>query len=103
MLGFEGQRNIVRSKKVVPRRSGMEIGRCGGLTVWLALDFGQDLPVFYSVEVRAADLRLLWEANVGVDEEEARIRARGIHSLLYTAGEHWSREVQKLDLVQRGR
>lgn len=89
------------SKRQAPRRSGTEIGRCGGLTVWLARDFGQDLPVFYSVEVRATDLRLLWEANVGIDEEEARIRARGIHSLLYTAGEHWTTEVQKLELVKR--
>lgn len=79
----------------------MEIGRCGGLTVWLAQDYGQDISAFYSVEVRSADQRLLWESNVGTDEEEARIRARGIHSLLFTAGEHWSVAVQKLEFVQR--
>lgn len=97
----ERQSSPVRSKTDRRPRGETEIGRCGGLSVWLTREFGREIAVFHCIEVRGAHMRLLWEANVGIDEEEARVRARAIHSLLYAAGEHWRSELQKIEPVRR--
>lgn len=80
----------------------MKVGTSGGLTVWLTDEPGRGGHAVYSIEIWSADMRRLWACDVGTHEDDARIRARRIHSLLHVVGEHWSVEVQKLDLIQRG-